>query len=280
MKFIKQTLKILLLALLLLWTARFCREQTDGFTLLKISSHLPYDPKWDVVAPPSNEIQSALTQNYHYLAKGAQCYVFSSSDEHYVIKFFRQSLYHPPCKKKKKQAREKDFQSYKIAYEELKEETGLIYLHLNKTKNSPIPLTIVDKLGIQHHLDLNEYEFYIQKRAILVQQKIESLMQQSLTGCAKEALHSLFHLLESRFEKKIHDSDPNMKKNFGFIGERAVQIDIGRFSELHFSKQRSLHSVVKKKEDLHFWINQHYPELSSCFEEEFNQFVRHESDEL
>ena len=71
-----------------------------------------------------------------------------------------------------------------------------------------------------------------------------------------------------------------MKKNFGFIGERAVQIDIGRFSGLHFSKEHSLRSVVKKKEDLHFWINQHYPELSSCFEEEFNQFVRLESDEL
>ena len=87
---------------------------------LKISSNLPYNPKWDVAGPPSNEIQSALNQNYHYLAKGAQCYVFSSSDGKYVIKFFRQSLYHLPfgllCnleakRKKKELAREKDFRA-------------------------------------------------------------------------------------------------------------------------------------------------------------------------
>ena len=56
-----------------------------------------------------------------------------------------------------------DFDSYKIAYENLKDETGLIYLHLNKTDFLKQKMIIIDKIGIYHEIDLDSMEFLIQK---------------------------------------------------------------------------------------------------------------------
>lgn len=290
MKLIKRLIKLSFLFVLLLWTGRFCRTQTDGFTLFKIQPHLHYDPRWEVDSSSLDEIKPVLAQKFHYLSKGAQCYVFESEDHQYVIKFFRQSLYHLPQfythlplptalknriekkLKKKKAAYEKDFQSYKIAYQHLREETGLIFLHLNSSKNGHFPFTIVDKLGIEHQIDLHEYEFYVQRKADLVLQKIDFLMHNNSSEFTKEAIHSLFTLIAKRFDKGIQDTDPNMKKNFGFIGNQAVQIDIGRFSTENFSKEQALKSFCKKNEGFQYWINQNYPELSSFFAEECQKF--------
>lgn len=272
--------------MLIFWAGRFCNQKTDGFTLLKIQSHLSYDPRWEVKQEYSEDTQRILNQKYHYLSKGAQCYVFQSEDHQYVLKFFRQKLFYIPqiyhylplparlehyrAKKlqKKRNALEKDFQSYVIAYEDLKSETGLVFMHLNKTQIFQHPLTLVDKLGIEHQIDPNQYEFYLQKRADLIPQKIETCTLDE----AKQAIAALFDLIEIKLEKGIRDTDENLKKNFGFVGTQAIQIDIGRFSKTPFSKEKALNSLSKKKEDLQYWINEHYPELSLFFEEEFNRF--------
>lgn len=293
MKWIKFLIKSSAAILLIFWAGRFCRQKTDGFTLLKIESHLSFNPRWEVAPDKCTDVHALLSQKYHYLSKGAQCYVFLSEDKQNVLKFFRQNLFYIPkiyhhlpltaslknyrTKKlqKKKNALEKDFQSYVIAYEDLKEETGLVFMHLNKTKMFQNPLILVDKLGIEHRIDPNQYEFYLQKRADLIPHKLETCKTQKE---AKAAICALFDLLEKKMEKKICDTDENLKKNFGFIKEEAIQIDIGRFSKDHFSEKKALKSLTKKKEDLQYWINDHYPELSSFFEQEFNRFKqKHDS---
>jgi hypothetical protein len=282
MKFL---IKLALLLLLFQLTSRFCEKATDGFAVSKIASHLSFDPKWAI---PQNEpeAKTILNQKFHYLSKGAQCYVFASSDNKYVLKFFRQKLfylspfsYFLPSElrekklQKKKGALEKDFKSYLLAHEELKEETGLIFLHLNKSNTFDHPLTIVDKLGIEHRIDLNQHEFFIQKKASLIPEKIEEEMKKGNIEGAKETIRSLFALIHRRIEKKISDADANLKKNFGYIDGKAIQIDVGRFSKTEFSKGRALNSLDKRKEDLHYWINQHYPELSPFFETEFKRLI-------
>lgn len=278
-------IKIALLFLAFHLTSRFCEKQTDGFAVSKIASHLSFNPKW-AVAQNEEEAKAILDQKFYYLSKGAQCYVFESMDHKYVIKFFRQKLFYlSPLsylfpkeiqeKKllKKQAALEKDFQSYCLAHEELKEETGLIFLHLNKSHTFPHPLTIVDKLGIEHQIDLNEHEFFIQKKALLIPEKIDIEMKQGNIEGAKRTIQSLFTLIKGRIEKKITDSDANLKKNFGYLEGKAIQIDIGRFSKGEFSKIRALNSLHKRKEDLQYWINEHYPELSTYFDAEFKRIL-------
>ncbi|HSX11974.1 MAG TPA: hypothetical protein VLF61_00595 [Rhabdochlamydiaceae bacterium] len=283
MKLVKPLVKLALALVLFSLAGRFCAQQTDGFALSKIRSHLSFDPRWEIPQNPA-EARTILQQKFYYLSKGAQCYVFSSSDNRYVLKFFRQKLFYLPWashffsqeKKekisvKKQAALEKDFQSYCLAYRELKEETGLVFLHLNKSRTFSSPLVLVDKLGIEHAIDPNEYEFFVQKKALLIPEKIEMEMHQGQLEEAKQTLRSLFALIHERIEKKIVDADANLKKNFGFSEGRAIQIDIGRFSKAEFSEKRALNSLYKRKEDLQFWINEHYPELSDFFKVEFER---------
>ena len=74
---------------------RFCNRQTDGFAVSKINSHLTFNPKWEI-AQDRASARSILSQKFYYLSKGAQCYVFASADNQYVLKFFRQKLFYLP----------------------------------------------------------------------------------------------------------------------------------------------------------------------------------------
>ncbi len=218
-------------------TARFCKEQTGKFTVLRITSNLTYHPEWDVVLPELSQVKTLLNQPYTYLSKGVQSFVFASEDGQYVIKFFRHdhlgaafwSNWLPGKKAKKTTKLHKDFLSYKIAYEVLREETGLIFLHLNKTKNFQQTLDLVDKLGIHHPIDLDKYEFLIQKRASLLYTALDQMIEQNRLEDAKETLSKLVLLLARRAKQGISDKDPDLNTNFGVIGTEPIQIDVGRF---------------------------------------------------
>src|SRR5258706_12163985 len=71
-------------------------------------------------AQEKENIDKILTEPFSFLGSGGQCYAFVSKDEKYVLKFFKQKA--NPCPL---------FNSCKIAYETLKEETGMLALHLN-----------------------------------------------------------------------------------------------------------------------------------------------------
>ena len=296
-KMFKISLKILgcLLACYLL--KKFCYSKTDGFALYKICSSLTYCPEWEVPPPTledSQEIAAILEQPYYYFAKGAQSYVFVSEDGKTVIKFFR--IYHlqPPFWLKavafplplqsyqvkkmidKKLELEKDFQSYKIAFEELKNETGLLYLHLNKTNHLKKSLTIYDKIGIAHQLDLDQVEFLIQKKASLVFPSITNLVKTEGIDAAKEAISALVQLLVYRCEKGIFDKDPDLNTNFGFLDKTPLQIDVGRFDweQRYRPLEDYRDEVIRITDNFSQWLTQNYPSLSEHLLKEIQQIPR------
>src|SRR5262249_31769779 len=136
---------------------------TDGFTIENISTVLPYNPNLDVhtlSARDSEQLKLILDQPYTYLGKGCQAYVFESQDHKYVIKFFKYQRYKlkpwlayfpalPAIVKYRQQKLdhkqkklERFFMSWKVAFDHLKKETGLLYVHLNTTQNLLKPLII------------------------------------------------------------------------------------------------------------------------------------------
>ncbi|HEY5235184.1 MAG TPA: hypothetical protein VIJ14_03300, partial [Rhabdochlamydiaceae bacterium] len=173
----KCILKIFLFVVCFVITAQFCKEQTGRFTILRITSKLTPQPEWETASLSPEEktrIKEILSQPYSYLDNGVQSFVFASQDGQYVIKFFRHDhldapFWLTPSQRAKKQTQlRKEFLSYKLAYETLREQTGLVFAHLNKTKDLHQTLDLVDKLGIHHPLPLDDYEFLIQKRASLL----------------------------------------------------------------------------------------------------------------
>lgn len=93
-------------------------------------------------------------------------------------------------------------------------------------------VTIIDKLCIAHQIDMDSIEFALQTKAELVQPHLKRLIQENDLPGAKECLTSLLELIVERCHKGIHDRDPNLLTNFGFIGHKAITIDIGSFSKV------------------------------------------------
>ncbi len=154
---------------------------------------------------------------------------------------------------------EQERESYRLAFEELREETGLIALHMEKT--APIEAILVDKLHIAHRVNLGELGFLVQKRATLVFPMLTALMEQGNIAGAKQAVKHLRQLLENRKAKGISDCDSNVSKNFGFADGQPIQIDVGRFS-------KAAGEAGFKGEELTQWIRTHYPVLENRAEEE------------
>lgn len=276
-------------------------QKTDGFTVGGISSSRKFNPAWDVhilSQDERNELDRALSQKYGYLACGNQAFAFLSEDGRYVLKFFKQKLFEPPLlwklvpsrwlkegrrdKKiwKKKYKLQRDFESYRMAFDELKEETGLVLVHLNATDWIGKNISITDKINIEHLVPLDDFNFIIQKRADLVYPTIDKLMREGNVAAAKEALSSILHLFVSRCQKGISDSDPDLDKNFGFIDGLAVQIDIGRFTrhatkvkfhDRHIAQQMGASEVGPPviKDSFKTWLLENHPVLYEHFMGEY-----------
>ncbi len=294
MKIITFCLKLALFFFIFFRVSEFCEKQTDKFHLTRIFSSLPYDSKWEttpLTEEESQKVEPLLTQKYTYLASGGQCYAFLSEDGTAVIKFFKHHRRTLPYwikalplpanlaarrekrLQKKEGKLERDFKSYKLSYERLKDETGVIYIHLNKTEHLNKTVTIVDKLNIEHQLSLDTVEFVLQKRADLVYTHIKSLIKQNDHEGAQKAIRSIIELIISRCQKGVFYEDPRIHRNFGFINNQALIIDVGRLINDPNRKNpevylKDLHKITAR---FKAWLCEKHPQLVPVLDREIER---------
>ncbi len=286
MKLHKKAIQVCALGIAFYFTQQFCLKQTDEFTIAKICSNLPFEEKWEtrpLSQQQQTEVLHILDQKFHYLASGGQCYAFLSSDGQSVLKFFKHDRrlpakwYPESVKKRQKKQRklERDFNSYKLAFEELQDETGLLYVHLNKTRHLKQTVTLVDKLGIEHKLDLDTKEFVLQKKAELIYPYLQRLMQKGDLIQAKRVIDTLLEVIVARCQKGIFDEDAHIHRNFGFIPEslRAVILDVGRFKKDSSRSQPEVYLKDVAAITIRFqtWLNENYPPLALYLEEKAHE---------
>lgn len=281
----------------LAFTSKFCRNQTDAFTILGISSNRPYNPEYDMkplTFHEEKELKEALAQKYSYFGHGGQAFVFFSEDQKYVIKFFKQRLFRPSwilnhlpfshfldryrSKKnwKRSDKLRRDFQSYKIAFEDLKNETGIVYAHLNKTSHLKTNLMIRDPIRIWHNVNLDDFDFVIQKKADRVYERIDQLVQNQKIKEAKRAIDDVFALIYIRAKKGYRDRDPNIETNCGFIANRAVKIDIGRFvpceeMKIEEVRKKDLLCILEPFEE---WLETAHPSLFPYYTKTKHRYIK------
>lgn len=264
-----------------------CLSQTDGFSLRKIHSNLPYHPEWET---PSASIDHLLDQPFYYLSHGAQVYAFVSKDGQAVLKFYRHNRATHPLKAlhfllppfvknrmnqtiiKREAKRIKDFTSYKLAAEKLSHETGLLYAHLNKSQNLKKKLTLFDKIGVRHIIDLDQFEFLLQKKADLLYPTLDKWIAQGSYEKAEKSLLALLSLLRHRCDKGIFDKDPDLRTNFGFVDEIPIQLDIGRFKEDAMEKDPEIQKaeLIRITDQLCDWLDEKSPQLSARIRRELS----------
>lgn len=292
-KFLTAKALFLLIPICLFLSTKYLSHYlTDGFRITSISSNIPVQENWEVaiLEQDEKETEKALSQDYYYLTSGSQSYVFESTSGEYILKFFKQKRWrlHPfyallplpenwekkrtHWKKKKWETVNDTFLSCKISYELFKDQTGVIFVHLNRTNHLQTTLLVKDRIGFTHRLPLDNLPFVIQKKAIPTDQYLLTLRATGNLNKAKQAIQEMLLFTRKRAELGFSDKDPHLIRNFGFIDNQAVEIDIGGFHKdpkkgLSYYKSRE---IFKIEEKLLPWIQENYPELTDYIQEQVN----------
>jgi hypothetical protein len=275
-------------ALFLFWgTSRLCHLQTEGFQIVKIISRLPAFSQWETPVPSSeefNNLKTIFSQPFYYLGSGGQCYAFISQDGRLVLKLFKMHnirqypwLYHVSFPgvldrfrvaflKMQKQKLERVFSSSYLAYEKLKEETGLLFLNLNPSPHlEELKVTVVDKIGVHHPLSLVNVPFALQYKADKVFPTLRYHLLYKNSAAMQKVIKEIVKCLTTRYQKGILDLDPAVRRNIGLLQDRAITIDIGSF---HSTTQPSSPEQIKQElqkdtRRLRKWLLKRSPESSS-----------------
>lgn len=193
-------------------------------------------------------LDTILQQPFYWLGQGKQMVAFLSQDQKYVLKLFnpmrpldknwqKQGKYWRRYTSLKWLKREwlgkknrltKLFKRHKLAYELLKEETGLVFVHLKHSKRICHCITLIDQEGKQIPIHLANTPFVLQKKADLVPVHLNHLLQENRFEEAKEGIVLIQKLLEKRIQLGITDRIQTMENNYGFVDGKPIQIDVGR----------------------------------------------------
>lgn len=236
------------------------KRWTCGFKLSKMRLDMPFREDWEITKRLSDEeIASILAQPFTYLDRGAQCYVFASQDQKYVIKLFRYdaALFGKRKGKTFYEKVEHMFNASLLAYQLAPIETGLLYLHLNLTDTKLPVLNAVGPTFQKLRLPLDRYRFAIQKMAKPFRESLLEAYQSKDPESMKRRIDSFVAVIRSRAEKGIRNTDPAVSRNFGYFGDQAVEIDFGNYSHSCVSKDWE---VARYSHKLRSWLSENAPE--------------------
>lgn len=247
---------LLVLPAAILWGFYQLYQSKSFFSPARITSNFSYHPDW-AIEENTASLKSILGQKFKFLAIGSSSYAFVSEDGKYVVKFFimkhqiphLSDLWHPERVEERKQNLLSIFKAHKLAYDELRQDTGLIYLHLNKSHHLQTRLQVVDRIGRTHFIDLDQTEFVIQEKAELIFTRLKKLLDQGDKEKVQQCIQSTLALVQRRMERGISDQDKAVKHNYGFVGDRAVHLDIGRIDKI--SKPKEYHRI---KQRINKWL--------------------------
>jgi hypothetical protein len=260
-------LKTLVYLALTVAVERFCHRQTAGFQVHKVLSSFPFDKNYAIPSITEEQINQTnllLDQKYYFLGFGGQGYSFLSEDGLYVLKLFKihhmrvpnyfekiptfgsikkiQEKWSNKCEKKHR----KIFSSCKLAYDDFKEETGLLFLHLNKTKGLHPKISVINRIGVEVLLPLDNAVFALQKKADLSATDITKLINEP--EALKRHITAFLEHITNRCGKGIEDTDSGLSRNYGYVGKDLIQIDIGSLRKKHLLQQPyALQQELKKK---------------------------------
>lgn len=266
----KYLLFICVAAILFFRIDAFIHRSQKGFHPSKVTSFLTPILEWNLPnLENKEEISKILSQHFYYLDKGSQSYVFISHDEKHILKLLKQHklkpnkfisyLFHSKISKKKEKFIDA-LESCKTAFLEFKEETGLIYLHLNNEKDLNCWVTCFDKDNHPHLISLDHTVFMLQKKADILSSSIDTLMAEGKENEAKTILSSLITTLKHFSEKGVYDNDAKLKRNFGVIDKtKVIQIDVGTF---HIDPAKKIDICEHFDNSFKIWLETTYPSLS------------------
>lgn len=217
------------------------------------------------------QLKQIFSQPFNYLDRGKQSYVFISKDGKHVIKFFDTRclisgsfpLLFPideeQCKKKLKRM----LKGYNVAEQYDKGHNGIVHMQLAPNPAFNQQITLYDRFGISHTIDLAKVPFVLQSTAIPLRERITALLSRGDVESAKKSLRMIIDMYVDGYRRGIYDRDHNFMYNTGFIAEEPIRIDVGRlqYSEAIMDEKvymKDLEKIAIGR--LGDWLHRHYPQ--------------------
>ncbi len=190
---------------------------TDGFRMARICGEWPLMGEEKV----PDAVREILRGPFRYLGRGRQMFVWECGD--LVLKIPRADRYRPHFRNgisyDRPQRQVRLMQSLAIAREELREELGVVYVHLGRGEVGSVILP--DRLGRQHTMSLDGTPFVLQRRCQLLR---------DMSADVQELGWASWREWEAKCQAKgIATKDPHLSNNVGWDGTRAIQMDVGTF---------------------------------------------------
>lgn len=228
-----------------------------------------------------SKLDQILNQPFHTLGQGEQMTALESADGQYVLKLFNPRV---PLKtnwylnwkhwKRTYSVRwishewlqtarrlEKMFKRHQIAFSVLREETGLLFVHLSPTDRISHFVHVLDKQNKRHILNLNKTPFVLQKKAILAADYLDKLVKENKITKAKEAVAQIEELFAKRLKLAITDQNQTMHNNYGFVDAKPIQIDIGKIQVDPILLQEPSAEQKRILDNFHNWLKLRYPSI-------------------
>ena len=238
--------------------------------------------------PPGSEwnvIQSKDTHRFFYVAsqstcvwigKGENCCTFNFANDRYVIKLMRFDVKRKKhglikrlicsLKQKKLSQRTKEaLYSAKLCMEELGSQTGVVYAHLNPTKDLVPSFKLRDFYGQEFRVYGDDAYFVVQKKAVPFIKKISILMNNDDVDGAKRHIDQVLDLYVSLARKGYIQRDGF---NVGFVEDRAIFIDVWHFEKMNRCSllQRISYDARETLRPIESWLVSTYPSLGEYYQ--------------
>jgi hypothetical protein len=226
-------LKLALFLIIFFALERFTRSQTDGFRLEKTLADVPFEVQGEEPMPTDR-----LNQTFTFLGSGVQSYAFLGEDNETVLKLFKHYHFGLPSRvlkhltflpkvsswiTRRGQRMGAIFESAHLAQKHLRAQTGLLSAHLVPAADAPV-VTLIDRIGIHHTLDLSKAPFVLQKRAIPLANYLKHHPDEADTLARSQEL-----CVANREACGIINTDKHTLQNMGVLDGQVIEIDIGSF---------------------------------------------------
>jgi hypothetical protein len=254
-------------------------KRSEGFRTEKIVFSLDYDASFEINSVADSDllnVKKILNQNFFYLGRGRQFFVFVSEDGNFVLKFLNHFNFSYPSLLKKisffkpidKIIKRKDskypltFSSLKLAFEKLKDESGLVYINLNKGQKLKQKVHLINKSGVSLSIDLDSTFFVLQKKGSSFFSYFKKVAEKENKEELRRAIDSYLLLVMNRCQKNVADDDFNLRDNIGFYGDRPFIMDMGRlYLDRDLSKKdHLLKEIQRSTKILRRWLIENHPE--------------------
>jgi hypothetical protein len=231
--------------------------------------------------------RSVFSKPFVYLKETDLCYVFVSENSEYIIKFFKMRKLTPkywlnyvpfPWLEEERlnkighreRTRQELFSNLKIAFEEFRHQTALVFVHFFSTNWLKTKVQLLDPQNSSHVVSLDTVPFVLQRNPKALFEYVEELIQKEKTKEAISSLLLVLDLVKDRCQRGLADQDSDLEYDYGFIGGRAVFTHIGRMKQDDSLKTplSTLREVFKVSQKITDWLKKNHPSLAEEFQKE------------